>query len=422
MTEISTPDIIEDCLICLEPLTKRLLLPCNHSPTCVKCFITYNSCYGKRICPFCQREVNSDPIVTDSLSNSTYEEELQKGYKHDNQFHIFYKDQSVIDELKSFQQYQCKKCNETFKNFYLLNKHLKTHKMTTCKICHNSKRFLPSQTPQFTQNEIKRHLHQHPKCPVCPFTAFDQCQLNEHMRENHFRCEICADQGKILWFPNLDLLQVHLHTHHYACEDPMCVQQGVIAFATEFELQMHQIKVHGAKIPLTVDFKDNEAEQNEVDYKSEHRRRITLAKKKLGQTLRNVLHNQKDVQSVFDSLQDLQTQKISVKQFLTQLNQVCQKSTDAVFCDVVAAIGNARIRASVIKERQGINQNNDQNCHKQNYPTINTNAENPHNHTCKCCRSSDDDDNNNSNANQKTVNSNNAGGKKKAKKIVISSF
>ena len=447
MSDDSADDVIEDCLICLEPLTRRVLLPCGHSPACLRCFVTYNLCYGKRICPFCQREINDDPIITDSSANSTYGLELFKGYKHDTNFHFYFKDPAVIEELKSYQKFKCPKCGETLKNFKVLTQHLKSHKMTTCKICYNAKRFLPSQTPVFAQNEIKKHLKQHPKCPVCPFTAFDQSQLNEHMRENHFRCEICAEQGKILWFENLELLQVHLHSQHYACEDPLCVEQGFIAFATEFELQMHQINVHGAKIPLTLDFKE-EAQQKEPDFRNEHRKRINQAKKKLGQVLKSTLQNETDSQSVFTLIQNLQNQKVSVHKFLKELNKICGESTDGLFCDVVAAIGNPRIRASVVKARQGIRPCRVPNSYSmphmsQNYPTIDSENQQKTETQHKTCSSNDDSDEGKKGKNEKVQskkskrgnddddNNNNRpppppaqppGGKKKQKKIIITSF
>lgn len=415
----ATTETIEDCLICLEPLKRRVLLPCNHSPTCIKCFITYNMCYGKRICPFCQSEINSDPIITDSIIDTTYDQELKdKAYKHDDQYHVYYQDQSVIDELHSYQRYKCQRCGELFQKYFQLTQHLKTHKMTTCKICHHSHRFLPSQTPEFSHNSIKKHIKQHPNCPVCSFTAFDQSQLNEHMRENHFRCEICAEQGKILWFENLDLLQIHLHTNHFTCDHPQCVQQGFIAFATEFELQMHQIQVHGAKIHLTIDFKDDVDGKKVTDYRDEHRQRIFLAKKKLGQTLRNVFRNENLIQSVFDMLHNVQNQKMSVHQFIQQLNKTCGNKTDAVFCDVVAAISNPRVRANVIKERQGLNRISSPKISRemnQNFPTIINNENDANDNSEETVKSVDN------NVKKSQLNNHN-GGKKKQKKIVISSF
>lgn len=99
------------------------------------------------------------------------------------------------------------------------------------------------------------------------------------------------------------------------------------------------------------------------------------------------------------------------------------KETDAVFCDVVAAIGNPRIRASVIKERQGINNKSCPHINHSmqlNYPSID-NAE--------MQQKSNDNDNddgiikteNNIEVKQNANKSQN-GGKKKQKKIVISSF
>lgn len=445
MSEDTAEDKIEDCLICLESLTRRVLLPCGHSPACLRCFVTYNLCYGKRICPFCQREINDDPIITDSPVSSTYALELLKDYKHDTTFHFYYKDPAVINELQSYQKYKCPKCGSIEKNFNNLTHHLKSHRLTTCKICYNSKRFLPSQTPVFDQNEIKKHVKHHPRCPVCPFIAFDTAQLNEHMRENHFRCEICAQEGKILWFESIELLQVHLHSEHYACEDPLCVQQGFIAFATEFELQMHQINVHGAKIPLTLDFREEE-QKKQPDYKNEHRKRLNQAKKKLGQVLKNTLHNEEAERSVFDLIQNVQNSKISVHGFLRQLDEICDEHADGIFCDVVAAIGNPRIRASIVKARQGIRPCRVPNSFSMpkmanNYPTFSSDNQN------ETRQKTASNDNNNSNDDSddrirpKRFKNNDddddelprrkpppppqpqrTGGKKKQKKIIITSF
>ncbi|OHT02882.1 Zinc finger, C2H2 type family protein [Tritrichomonas foetus] len=377
-----TEEVIEDCLICLEPMTRRVLLPCGHSPACLRCFITFNQCYGKRMCPFCQREISDDPIVTDSPVNMSYTTELFLDYKHDHEFHVFYKNPAVIDELKQYSKFKCQTCGFNARNFNTLSNHLKAHKLNTCKICHTANRFLPSQTPTYTQPEFKKHLKQHPKCPVCPFIAFDQSGLSEHMRENHFRCDICAEQGKILWFENLDLIQVHFHTEHFACTDPMCVQQGFIVFATEVELQMHRMNVHDDKTPIHLDFKE-EKPKREPDYRAEHKKRIQAAKKKLGNSLRNHLQNDNDkCQKVFNLLDKLQTKKISVHNFLKQFHAICGESADILFCDVVAAIGSAPIRSELVKARTGIRPCRLPNSyslpmmeHKNDFPSIENEAQ-----------------------------------------------
>lgn len=349
-------ETIEDCLICLEPMKQRVLLPCGHSPACLRCFVTYNQCYGKRICPFCQREITAgDPIIIDSPVTMNYADELKKNYQHDDEFHFYYKNPKAIKELKSFQIYKCKNCGYVGKNYGALHQHLKrSHQQFICKICHNANRFLPSEIPSYSHNEFQKHMKQHPTCPVCPFIAFDHSQLTEHMRDNHFRCDICADQGNILWFATLDLIQVHFHTCHFACEDPMCVQQGFIVFATEFELQMHRSTVHGDKSPIILDF-NQPPPAPKPDYKNEHKQRVIQANKKLRKALQAALNkNEEKIQQIFQLITQVQNKQVSVHNFLQQISDICEDASDGLFCNIVAAIGNPHIRACVVKAHQGI--------------------------------------------------------------------
>ena len=404
-------ETIENCLICLEPLTRRVLLPCGHSPACLRCFFTYLHNYGKRNCPFCQLPVVDDPIVTDSEVSGSYSRELFHDYKHNTDFGVFYKDPAVISELESYQQFKCPMCSFKAKTFGILTKHVRTHNCVTCKICNDTQMFLPSQTQVFTHAEYKKHMKRHPKCPVCSFIAFDQSSLNEHMRDKHFRCDICAEQGKILWFASMDLLQVHFHSQHFACEDPMCVEQGFIVFATEMELQIHRMTVHNDRSTLMVDFKEEE-KQKQPNFNAEHKKRILAAKKKLGSLLRKYLNDERKYNMVYSLIDKLQKNQITAEHFLNKFEEICEEHANILFCDVVAAIGNSKARAELVKTRQGIRPCPVFNVYSQpvtgDFPTIPPSNEASNNHHSPSPPPRQ----------QKPQN----GPKKKPKKIIITSF
>ena len=341
-----------ECIICLEEITRPILLPCNHSEVCIRCFMTMSQCYGVRMCPCCQATLTEDPIIADTLHPTDYHVELFKDYQHDTKFNVFYKDPAVLQDLEALMTFHCRVCHKEFSNFKQFSNHVGVHHLRVCKICSRAHRALPSQVEIFNGSQFKKHMKQHPTCPCCNFTAFDQTVLAEHMRENHFRCDVCAAEGKVLWFPSVDLIRVHFHECHFACEDPMCVDQGFIVFGTRMELQLHRIEVHGDPAPAQLEFEPTNPSNNE---KNEHRERIKKARRDLSAMIASNFPGDRDKSKQMLSLVDgYQARKIKPKQFLKKIEEICGDKSDYVFCNVVAAIGDSRLRGLLVRERSGI--------------------------------------------------------------------
>lgn len=346
-------DSFGDCLICGDPIKRKILLPCNHCNFCLKCYETMVMCYNEKKCPFCQREVESDPIVSTSKELGSYEDEIKKRRPHDEFYHVYYDSKEDIQEVSGFRKIVCCDCHTVCPNFQTLKGHTrKLHKKEPCEICFDSKCFLPCDTPLYDRQQLKEHMKQHPKCPCCKHIAFDGNTLKKHLQENHFKCDICESLGKDMWFETIELIQVHFHTDHYACENPYCVEQGFIVFATKRELIQHQIEVHKALKSLLKKCKE-EIPQEELDetFAVRHMRTIN----RLKQSLKTYYPNDKNKANAIEKLiSDLDKTVLTPDDFCDKYKTISGENASKLFVDVVAAISNPDTRALVVKNLDGI--------------------------------------------------------------------
>lgn len=358
-----------ECIICGNPITTRVLLPCNHSNFCLKCYETLVYCYNEAKCPFCQKEIESDPVCTANPHLDGYEIERLKPYQHDQNFHIFFDDPEIICELDSYTRITCPDCHALFNNFSTLRSHVnEKHNKMVCKICFDSNRFLPSDISLYTREEFEIHKKQHPKCSCCDHIAFDQDSLSKHMREAHFRCEICANAGKILWFPTIELIQVHFHEKHYACEDPLCVMQGFIVFSTKIEYLLHQINVHNADPSILNDQIENKPQvEDQSDYPSFRARHTENMNRLL-----NKLNSEQNVNAkqLLSLIEDVDKHNITADTFCSEIRKLLTNQiSDKLFPDIVSVILAPKVRNEVVRSYQGIKEVKKQLDHNE-YPTF----------------------------------------------------
>lgn len=351
-----------DCIICGDLITTRILLPCNHSSFCIKCYYTLLNCYNESKCPFCQKEVTSDPICSSKQDLEQYNVEILKHYQHDINHHVYFDNNSIIRQIASFKRITCPDCKSISMNFGSLENHVKKeHNKNVCRICFDSQRFLPSEISSYTNEEFNIHKKLHPECTCCKTIAFDQDSLSKHMRENHFRCEICAKAGKILWFENIDLIQVHFHEYHYACENPLCVMQGFIVFATKAELLLHKVNVHDADPSILVEDIDNKPKMEiEVDEGPNRHERHRESKKRLFSNLKKEFNgNVRKCLDFQDLIYRVDNEMIPVEIFCQRIREFAtQIVCDKLFPDIVASITHPDIRKEVVKKYQGVESTN----------------------------------------------------------------
>ena len=344
-----------DCLICSEPIYYSVLLPCGHMPMCVKCLQTLSLCYNQHSCPICQKEIDKDPIITEKHEELVYDEEIKENYKHSDKFHVFYKDDEVLEIMGNNLKYQCPDCGEFFSNWKECTSHISKHGLAMCKVCSRSKMFLNIDVPIFSKRDLPLHLKQHPKCIVCPYQAFDAHDLSVHMSDTHVRCPICAKHDRILWFATKEAFFEHNKERHYVCEAPECLEKGTVAFDSSLELQLHQAQVHKKRIPCTFTPKEYKEDYDEEGKeRKEARKRHQDACIKLGLKANEEFHgNRKRVGNLLQSIDLLDEGKVTAKQFLKQYHRICGKLSEVLFCDTVSAIGDAEARALVVRIQEG---------------------------------------------------------------------
>ena len=347
-----------ECIICTEPIYYTVLLPCNHASMCIKCLQTLMVCEKQRSCPYCQHEFEKDPIITDNRTPKPYEEEVKLGYKHSNKFHVFYKDDDVLNIMENNLKYQCPDCGKYYTNKKEFTQHLSTHKLVMCNVCSRSQRFLKIDIPIFSKRDIGLHTKQHPRCIVCPYQAFDQNDLNKHMNDTHIRCPICAKHDKIVWFATPESIIQHNKEKHYVCEAPECISQPNVAFDSQLELQFHQISVHGHKIPSTIRPKETFDDENEKQsWKKDQeaaRKRHMDACRALALKANEEFHgNKKRIGRLLQNIDLLDDSKITPNEFLTNYHKICGDLAEILFCNTVSAIGNPDARATVVRIKEG---------------------------------------------------------------------
>ena len=351
----------EECIICGEQITTKVLLPCNHHNFCLKCFETMTKCYNEKKCPFCQREVTKHPLLTSTqlTDESTYDEVLNsKKYHYDTRNGYYYEKRENLIELMDLMKYHCRDCEFTTSSFVEMKKHLKAqHDKKFCNICFNAKRFLPCDLETYSLPELKEHSkHQHMKCSCCKCIEFDYNSLSKHMRENHFRCDVCAERGQIRWFPTVEAAQKHFQSCHFACKEKECVEQGFIVFGTRTELLLHQVNVHGANpsilhSEIEVHCHDCHC-HDDCDTERKHQYESS---KRLHAALIKEFTNDTSKCSVIEKLvKNVNAKRITVDQFAEQLNKEADKSYAKITIPVIAAITDFDIRSLVSKRLQGI--------------------------------------------------------------------
>ncbi|EAY07731.1 Zinc finger, C2H2 type family protein [Trichomonas vaginalis G3] len=345
-----------ECILCAEPMEHNVLLPCGHSPMCMKCYLTLQQCYKQNTCPICQNEINPGPIITDKSEPLAYEEEVKTGYKFDEKLKFYYSDDNIQQEMQSFLKYQCPECGEYFTNKKQFQGHILTHGLYCCNCCSRSGRFLNIDVPIFSKPELKLHLKQHPKCLVCPYQAFDAHDLGVHMNDCHVRCSLCAKHDKILWFATKEDVFKHNRECHWICEHPDCMQLTTNAYNDQLELQFHQLGVHKTKIPSTVhpisEMKEDKERPSQI--LREQQQRHMDACKKLAFNANDQFHgNRKRVGNLLKNIDLLDQHRITPQEFLKSYHSICGKCSEILFCDTIAAVGDAKMRALIVRLQEG---------------------------------------------------------------------
>ena len=270
------------CMICDNPIKYRVISPCNHSDLCLQCYLRSIFCYNNLCCAVCTKEYSSYPIATTNLTQDISYQSVKSQialFKLP-EFHLFYSEASILNEIMNYMSFKCTLCRERFNVFNGIDQlknssndsndsqknlnsrisaaqndfsnHIKnSHHQFVCFICLNSHRFLPCEAVSYSKHIYEIHkAEMHKRCPCCSFMGFDAHELEVHMNEAHVRCDICLHlYNKVLWFRTENDLLNHYKKEHYVCYHPECLD-SLIAFPTQLDLIQHLTKEHHEKVDM----------------------------------------------------------------------------------------------------------------------------------------------------------------------------
>jgi len=325
---------MEDCCsICCSPIQTRVYFSCNHNNFCFKCFYSSFFIYKTNCCLFCQREYSEEelPIVSD-IKFSSYSEGRKKNPKRHPAYPFLFLSNSVDSTIASFYKFKCPKCQLVIDSFDLFSQHSKIHKCRICKICYEAKRFLPCDCEVMDQRAYDEHINKvHPLCTCCSFRAFDMETLSLHCRNSHFRCDICAKIGKVVWLKDADQLILHNQKEHYICHHSDCQQNKLIAFESRLHLKVHLEKVHKEYIEVGLD----EDSSPHVEQSNDDLKRVVS--ERLMKTLNSVF-DESTVKLLKLEAKKLTNGEIDCNQFYKRISEICGSNLNSVFNDLIITI------------------------------------------------------------------------------------
>eukprot|EP01138_Halocafeteria_seosinensis_P006454 gb/GECG01006598.1/.p1 GENE.gb/GECG01006598.1/~~gb/GECG01006598.1/.p1 ORF type:complete len:852 (+),score=113.98 gb/GECG01006598.1/:1-2556(+) len=254
------------CILCANDLDVRILRPCGHNEVCLLCAARMRVLLKDISCPVCKQEAEH---VVASRKGGDISFESFGTYGEIGGPHL------ILDETSGIffdeeQEYQCTvelrrfkagvgEDDAVFDSFSQLQRYLKEkHNKMICDVCFHHNHNFVMELPRMTFDEWKTHCKRgskssgfpgHTFCQFCKQRFYGDTELFIHMRDNHFHCDVCVQEGAqdIFFEHHRDVLQ-HYRQHHYVCEEPDCLEFPYRAFRSEADLISHMTNIHNKKL------------------------------------------------------------------------------------------------------------------------------------------------------------------------------
>ena len=338
-------------MFCDSVINFRVLVPCNHSDLCLKCYLRNEICYQNHHCGYCTKDFVTAPIATTDM-NLTYEQARKKDLLHNDSFHLSFFQKCVMSEIAKYMKFACSQCNSVFTQQTPFIDHLRKHNMKVCYNCINSHRFLPCEAVCYGADELNQHLKHHPKCPCCRFDAFDAHQLELHMTEKHIRCDLCLRRyNKVVWLKNEKELIQHNSREHFVCHYPSCFDTP-IAFPTQYELLRHLQDEHHEIVSM--DGVVIEDRVPDIDRNEKNARTRELNQKFMHKLVEVFGADADKIGQLKDIASSLRQNKITVQQFYKFFSQLTGEHKNKLFTDMVALLPDPKKRAELLRLNENI--------------------------------------------------------------------
>ncbi|KAG1712460.1 hypothetical protein DVH05_000206 [Phytophthora capsici] len=257
---------------------------CNHPGCCSICALRLRQLLGQTSCVMCKTAMPR--VICLQRSDQSFESFQNWGDDNIGPAHVFDEASAMFflkEDTKRIRKLRdpiCKKCDKKFATVSALRTHvLNVHSLQYCSICLENKKVFLEELELFTKDQLKKHNtkgnpHEgfmgHPRCDFCFSRFYSTTELYEHLRKNHFECDICLYQLHVQnrYYKDYNDLENHFRADHFLCEERECLAKKFVVFKSHLDLQGHMTTDHPhikTSRKIDVHFTVRRASQGEED-------------------------------------------------------------------------------------------------------------------------------------------------------------
>ena len=251
-----------ECIGCTERITHLALLECGHSSACPLCILRLRSLLHDNRCPECRHPSEvvfiADSGTYEDHSSGFWGDRHMHGFKEFEQTKIYCETEDMHQEFVTLVQPGCQLCGVILKSRSQLLTHLESeHRLHMCDLCLANKTVFVSEQELYTVEDLREHKEGgdgespgHPRCRLCSRFVYDDKALLQHIREQHYFCDLCPVESRPA-FINYESLEKHYDKSHFLCAITSCKRAKHVVFATWDELIGHHRTYHrGCEMPV----------------------------------------------------------------------------------------------------------------------------------------------------------------------------
>ncbi|KAF4318069.1 hypothetical protein BBO99_00005593 [Phytophthora kernoviae] len=234
--------------------------------TCVLCcnnidnVSRFNTLLGNTSCVMCKTEMPR--VICLQREDQSFEsfqdwgDNIGPSHVFDEASTMFFLKEDHAKHLRKLRDPLCKKCHKKFATVAALRTHvLDVHQLQYCSICLENKKVFIGELELYTKEQLKKHNtkgnpHEgfmgHPRCDFCFSRFYSTTELYDHLRKNHFECDICLYQMQVQnrYYKDYNDLENHFRADHFLCEERDCLAKKFVVFKSHLDLQAHMTVDH----------------------------------------------------------------------------------------------------------------------------------------------------------------------------------
>ncbi|KAG7398355.1 hypothetical protein PHYBOEH_011263 [Phytophthora boehmeriae] len=257
-------DSVSSCVLCCNAIDSATRFNtvgvCNHKGCCSVCSLRLRQLLGNTACVMCKTELpRVICLQRDDQSFESFQDwgdNIGPSHVFDEASAMFFLKEDHAKHLRKLRDPLCKKCNKKFATVAALRTHvLDVHQLQYCSICLEHKKVFLGELELYTKEQLKKHNTKgnpregflgHPRCDFCFSRFYSTTELYDHLRKNHFECDICLYQMQVQnrYYKDYNDLENHFRAEHFLCEERECLAKKFVVFKSHLDLQAHMTVDH----------------------------------------------------------------------------------------------------------------------------------------------------------------------------------